>query len=340
MDATKTQKPIGELKFLVVGLGSIGTRHANNLHRLGARHIYALRSRNLAPPAEILSQSLVTVTSWDEALKHGIDAVIVGNPTSLHLGTMKRALESGCHVYVDKPISNTLEGCEEALKLAEAKKLSVLVGCQLRFHPHFEKLEHWVKSGALGRIFSVSADLGEHLPDWHPWEDYRNSYAARKDQGGGVILTLIHELDYLHALFGGFKQVYALGGHLTPLEINVEDTALISLKSKQGTPIHLRMDYWRKPAVRRVHIVAEKGQVLWDYQTKSLSWSRDRETVEEHQLPENWDRNELFLAAMKQFLSTFSGEIAPRISLRDGVDVLRLALAAKQSLERGEVVPI
>ena len=76
------------------------------------------------------------------------------------------------------------------------------MGCQLRMHPGLQKIEEWIKQDKLGKIYSVQVDLGEYLPDWHPWEDYRQSYAARADQGGGVILTLIHELDYLHWLFG------------------------------------------------------------------------------------------------------------------------------------------
>lgn len=338
MDTDKAgRQPV---KALVVGLGSIGVRHVNNLHALGVRELGAVRTRNHPPPGKIAARELAVFHDLDLALAQKFDLVVVANPTSLHLETLVKALDAGAHVYVEKPVAHM----EQCLAELNARLIpggpKVLVGCQLRMHPGLMKIGEWINQNRLGKIYSVQVDLGEYLPGWHPWEDYRQSYAALADQGGGVILTLIHELDYLQWLFGKPESVYAIGGHRTSLEITAEDTALITFETRQGVGIQLRMDYWRKPPVRRMSIVAEKALVDWDYYTRATTLKQDGQILDEMKLPPTWDRNELFISMMREFLENLSGESAPRVTLQDGIDTLVTALAAKKSIETGQVIRI
>lgn len=326
------------LKALVVGLGSIGIRHLNNLHALGIRELGAVRTRNLPPPVQIVPENISVFQSLDHALRQNFDLVVVANPTSLHLKTLTAALRAGCHVYVEKPVAHEKRHLSGLTRYVDPRGPRVLVGCQLRMHLGLRKIEEWMQQGRLGKIYSVQVDLGEYLPDWHPWEDYRQSYAARADQGGGVILTLIHELDYLYWLFGKPKSVFAVGGHRTSLEVTAEDTALISFETERGVCVQLRMDYWRKPPVRHMNIVAEKGIVDWDYPSRLTTLKQDGHILEEVSLAPSWDRNELFLSLMKEFIEGIPSESIPRVTLQDGVDVLNMALAAKQSLQTGRQV--
>jgi predicted dehydrogenase len=321
------------LKALVVGLGSIGVRHLNNLHTLGIRELGAVRTRNLPPPAEIIPKDITIFHDLDLALSQKFDLVVVANPTSLHLETLVKALKAGSHVYVEKPIAHEKRQLPELTRYTTLNGPKVLVGCQLRMHPGLQKIEEWIRQDRLGKIYSVQVDLGEYLPDWHPWEDYRQSYAARADQGGGVVLTLIHELDYLHWLFGKPKAVFAIGGHRTSLEVTVEDTALITFETERNIYVQLRMDYWRKPPVRHMNIVAEKAIVDWDYPARLTTLKQNGLIVDKVELPLTWDRNELFLAMMKEFIESLSQGSAPRVTLQDGIDVLNTALAAKKSLQ-------
>lgn len=329
---------ISALKAVVVGLGSIGVRHLNNLYTLGVRELGAVRTRNLPPPAQIIPKNVQLFQSLDQALKQNFDLVVVANPTSLHLKTLVRALKAGCHVYVEKPVAHEKRHLSELMRCVDPRGPRVLVGCQLRMHPGLRKIEEWMQQGRLGKIYSVQVDLGEYLPDWHPWEDYRQSYAARADQGGGVILTLIHELDYLHWLFGKPRSVFAIGGHRTSLEVTAEDTALISFETEQGICVQLRMDYWRKPPVRHMNIVAEKAIVDWDYPARLTTLQQNGHLLEEVILAPSWDRNELFLSMMKEFIEGIPGESIPRVTLQEGIDVLNTALAARQSLQTGRQV--
>lgn len=326
------------MKALVVGLGSIGTRHLNNLYRLGISSLSAFRRRGLSPPFEIIDKDVRIFKDYNKALGERPEIVVIANPTAYHVSLAIKALEIGSHVYIEKPLSHTLEGTERLIELADHKDCVVTVGCQLRFHPNIEAIKQWIQKKMIGRIFSVYVDTGEYLPSWHPWEDYQQSYAAQAKLGGGVVLTLIHELDYLYWLLGPMEEVYATGGHLTPLKIDVEDTALISLWSQRKVPIQLRMDYWRKPPVRKMHIVGEKGQIFWDYYSGQATVVQNGSVIKKSTLPENWERNNLFFAIMKNFLDAIQNRVSVRVSLTDGVEVLKIALAAKASLSQKEAI--
>jgi len=328
------------LKALVVGLGSIGVRHLNNLHALGVDELGVVRTRNLPPSQEIIPKAITVFRDLDFALTKKFDLVVVANPTHLHLETLIKALKAGAHVYVEKPIAHEKRGLTELASYLTPTGPKVLVGCQLRMHPGLQKIEEWINQDKLGQIYSVQVDLGEYLPDWHPWEDYRQSYAARTDQGGGVVLTLIHELDYLHWLFGKPKDVYAIGGHRTSLELTAEDTALITFETEQGICVQLRMDYWRKPPVRHMNIVAERAIVDWDYPACLTTLKQNGQILDQIVLPPTWDRNELFLSMMREFLEGLSRGSPPRVTLQDGIDVLQTALAAKKSIQTHQKVSL
>ena len=321
------------MKALVIGLGSIGIRHLNNLHALGVSQLSALRRRNSPLRGEIPG-SVKLFSDYDEVLMNPPDIVVIANPTSMHLPYAKKALEAGCHVYLEKPVSHNLDGVDGLLELQAKQNSVVQVGCQLRCHPQLVKIKEWIDSGKLGAVYSVAADVGEYLPDWHPWEDYRTSYAARNDQGGGVILTMIHEIDYLYWIFGPMTVEHSMGGNLTPLEIDVEDTALITLRDNKGIPIHLRMDYWRRPSVRTLNIVAEKGEVSWDYHKGDLLLHSEGKLVEDIKISDDWDRNNLFLDMMTDFLDAVKGHRSVCSPLSDGIEVLKIAITAKERLNK------
>ncbi|ARO86447.1 gfo/Idh/MocA family oxidoreductase [Nitrosospira lacus] len=324
----------------MVGLGSIGARHLNNLHTLGVHELGVVRTRNHPPPKEIIPKNITVFQDLDLALTQKFDLVVVANPTSFHLETLIKALKTGAHIYVEKPIAHEEQSVYELAPYLTSHVSKVLVGCQLRMHPGLQKINEWINQDKLGKVYSVQVDLGEYLPDWHPWEDYRQSYAARADQGGGVVLTLIHELDYLHWLFGKPKAIYAIGGHRTSLELTAEDMALITFETVQGVCVQLRMDYWRKPPVRHMNIVAEKSIVDWDYPTRLTTLKQNGQILDQIELPPAWDRNDLFLSMMREFLEGLSRESLPRVTLQDGIDVLQTALAAKKSIRTHQVVTL
>jgi len=172
------------MRTVIAGLGSIGRRHLRNLLAIGESDIVLLRSgHGTLPDAEL--SGLPTVGSLSEALDGRPQAVIVANPTAYHLDVALPAAEAGCHLLLEKPVSHSMARVAVLAAAAAASGSRILVGFQFRFHPALRALRQLLSDGALGEPLHAGAHWGEHLPDWHPWEDYRSSYSARADLGGG-----------------------------------------------------------------------------------------------------------------------------------------------------------
>ena len=350
------------MKILIVGLGGIGQRHLRNLRMLlgAGAEINAVDPRRNIP---VLTDQLQVEagTSLEEkysmhiypdlqpALAWKPEAVFVCNPTSLHVPTALLAAQTGCALFIEKPLSHNLEQVEELIGLVENRSLKAVVGYQMRFHPCLRRLHALLQEKKVGRILSVRAEIGEYLPGWHGYEDYRQMYASRKDLGGGVILSQIHEMDYLYWLFGLPLRVYALGGHLSRLEINVEDTADILMTFSvdgQSIPISLHEDYLQRPARRTCEVIGDQGKILVNLAGLSLEVFDSAGKQAEAASYAGFQRNQMFLDELNHFLQS-SGSVGqekktvnPLVSIREAANSLHMALAAKESLETGNVIEL
>ena len=338
------------MKFLIAGLGSIGRRHLRNLLALGEREIVLLRSGRSTLPAEELA-SFPVETDIERALqRHRPQAVIVATPTALHLPIARPAIEAGCHLLLEKPVSHDLEGLDELRQAAQRSGSRILVGFQFRFHPTIQKAKELLSQGALGEVFTFHFHWGEYLPQWHPWEDYRQSYAARRDLGGGVIRTLTHPLDYLRFLLGEVQSLWAFAAHLSPLELDVEDVAEIGMRLTRGAFGSVHLNYVQRPPAHRWEIVGSEGTLSWDNAGGNLTLSRARlpfgkwvaeppaPQVEVFSPPAGFERNHLFLAEMRHFLDVVQGTAHPICTLEDGIRALELAQAALRSAQESRLI--
>jgi len=340
------------MKFLIAGLGSIGRRHFRNLIALGEKDIILLRSHRATLPDDELAGYPVEADLAEALKKHKPEAVIVANPTSLHMDSAIPAAQAGCHILLEKPVSNSLDRLDVLQKAAEKSGSRILVGFQFRYHPTLNKARELIQQGALGKVLTVHVHWGEYLPQWHPWEDYRQGYAARADLGGGVIVTLTHPLDYLRFLLGEVESLWSFNGHLSPLEMDVEDAAEIGLRFVSGAVGGVHLNYFQRPPVHRLEIVGTGGTLRWDNADGVLHHFKMPATfgtfseeppapvVEAVAPPEGFERNQLFLAQTRHFVETAAGESEPRCTLADGARTLRLALAAQESQKSGRVVQI
>ena len=207
-------------------------------------------------------------------------------------------------------------------------------------------------AGAIGRVLAARAHWGEYLPQWHPWEDYRQSYAARADLGGGVIRTLTHPLDYLRYLIGEVDELWSFNGHISSLQLDVEDVAEIGLKFKNGAIGGVHLNYVQRPPRHTLEIVGANGTLKWHNADGILHFSNSSlpfgsysdlppaPVVQTFSPPEGFERNQLFVAQTRHFLAVVRGEAEPICTLEDGVMALRLARAAYESQRTGRVVKI
>jgi len=344
------------MKILMVGLGAIGQRHLRNLRTIvgaGAEFL-AYRVRRLSPvinPALQLEvdkdvekeNGILVFTDLGKALAEKPDIAVICNPSSLRIPVAIQCARAGCDLFLEKPLSSSLEGVPELLSAVEEGRCIAMVGYQFRFHPCFLRLREILQHGDLGSPVAVRATMGECLPDWHRYEDYRQNYAARSELGGGALLTQIHEFDYLYALFGKARRLYTVGGHLSGLEIDVEDVASTLMECEfdgRPLPVHLQQDYLQRPTSKQCEVIGVGGKAILDFPSLSVVLYNSAGDVASRFQCEGFDRNQLFRAEMQHFLQCVTTRSNPVVDLHEGLWSLKLALAAHRSLATRQVVEL
>ncbi len=199
------------MKILITGFGSIGKRHLENItNGKNNQIIIWTKRKNL----EFKKKNIKVFNSLKECLSEKPDIAFVTNETVHHIPTALELARNNLDLFVEKPISNSMKNVNKLCKIVEQKRIITLIGCNLRFHTCIQKIKELIESKTIGDIISVKVECGTYLPDWHPNEDYSNGYAARDDLGGGVVLTCIHELDYLYWFLARFKKFFLLQENL------------------------------------------------------------------------------------------------------------------------------
>lgn len=326
------------MRFIIAGLGSIGRRHLHNLITLGYEDIYLYRSgRSSVTDKELIGFPI----EYDlkKALTLNPQAVIISNPTALHLDVAIQAAEAGCDLLLEKPISHNMDRLEDLKKALLHGGGNVLVGFQFRFHPGLRQIKKILEENEIGKVLFVRCHWGEYLPGWHPQEDYRQGYSARRDLGGGVVLTLCHPIDYLRWFLGEVKQVFAFTGKMSNLEIDVDDLAEIQLMMKCGALATLHLDYVQQPSQHYIEITGTDGMIKWDnsdgvvhlYLNSVGQW-------QDFPLDHGFERNSLFLEEMRHFVNVVEGQTLSLCNLNDGIAVQRIIAAIDQSSKKGKII--
>lgn len=339
-------------RVLFVGLGSVGQRHLRNLRRLLGDSVQVLAYRvrrerqtlndslQVLPGVDLEEQYGVEVCpDLEQAFAHKPDVVFITNPSSLHVPIAMRAARLGCHLFIEKPLSHTLSEVNELIALCEAQRLVTCVAYQLRYHPGFLRLRELLGAGVLGRVLSVRAEVGEYLPGFHPYEDYRRSYAAKRELGGGVTLSQIHEIDYLCALFGAPRRVFSMGGHVSSLEVDVDDLSLSLLEFARGDGgplfVELHQDFVQRPVQRSATVIGERGKLCWSLSGRFLEHCDETGKVLERQDYSEFPRNNAFLDELAHFLDCVTRGVPCSPSVRDGALSLKVAVALLESQTQG-----
>ncbi len=317
-------------RFLVIGCGSIGQRHIANLVNLGIEKIHAFDVRSDRREEVESRFGIEVLGSLEAAWSRRPHIAVICAPTSFHLSLALQAAEQGCHLFIEKPLADRWEGVERLLKIVKERGLVSLVGCNLRFHPGLMTVKSLIDAGSIGEGLAARVEVGQYLPDWHPWEDYRSGYSARQDLGGGVILDAIHEIDYVRWLLGEAAAVNCFAAKLSRLDIDTEDTAAIWLRLASGAIAELHMDYIQRAYSRSCRIIGGAGTIHWDYPAQRVRWfsvvSGRWRTVRN---PPGWEPNEMYLDEMRHFINCLLGKEKPALDVFEASRVLEVALAAK-----------
>ena len=319
------------MRVLVIGTGSIGRRHMASLRACEPGVSFdVLREPGRPHEAEGLGE--VTVSrSVEEAYAKRPSLVVVANPSAFHLRHLAAAIEHGVPFYAEKPVVSSLGDLDALRQLARhaTHMPPNIVGCNLRFLPSLQRLKRLVDEGTLGRIVRAGFEAGQWLPDWRPSQDYRQSYSARADMGGGVLLDLIHEIDAACWLLGDFPQVHGLTSRAAALDIDSEACASLLLGRPGGPLVSVQLDYVSRRPVRRYVLVGDRGTAQWNLQERTLTVSR-ADGVEAIEFEDDaFDVAATYPAAMRELLDAIRTGRATSQPLEEGLRALDIVMRAR-----------
>ncbi|HET9956464.1 MAG TPA: Gfo/Idh/MocA family oxidoreductase [Polyangiaceae bacterium] len=334
-------------RVLFAGLGGVGQRHLRNVRALLGEEVrvdaYRVRRESwvlddqlrVVPGAELEQRyALEVYDDLERALAQAPDVVFVTNPSSLHVEVALRAARANADVFIEKPLSHSLEAVADLERELSRRGLCSYVGYQLRNHPGFRRLRETLTDASLGPVLSVRAEVGEYLPGFHPYEDYRRMYAARSNLGGGVTLSQIHEIDCLVALFGLPKRGFALGGKVSSLEVDVDDlcSGLLEFEYRGRRLIaELHQDFFQRPTSRHFSVVGERGRAEWSLSERYFRrWDAQGELQDQVSYAE-FPRNQMFIDELSEFFECVRTRRPSPLDVAEGGKSLRVALGLLES---------
>lgn len=257
-----------QINILIIGFGSVGKRHYQNLAKLGYTNVSVFDVDKKSISDIPRSFSDIKDVDFSE-----FRVVFVCSPNHMHMASAISAGKAGCHLFIEKPLAHKMREARQLSELCEKQKLVTLVGCNLRFHPCLSFIKTYLEQKRLGAVYGIHHEAGYYLPFWRKGTDYRQNYGARKATGGGIILDGIHEFDLLFWLndFAPVKESKFLFGKSGKLDIDTEDNSIASFIFQNGVLGSVRSDYLQQRYNRNCKVVGEKGNLFWDF-TENIVW--------------------------------------------------------------------
>ena len=317
----------------IVGLGSIGRRHLRLISEIRPDiKIIVVRSGHGSACDE--EKMAVKITdSIGDAIKEGIQAAIISSPATLHLKQSLELAKNGIHLLIEKPISHTSDRVKELLKIVNENRITTMVGYVLRYDLGAMKFKNWLDNKVKGKILHARIECGSYLPDWRPDQDYRKTVSALSELGGGVLLELSHEIDYLYWFFGKPKDVQAQIRNSGTLDINVEDQVDLLMTSEQGYCISVQIDFNRRHVERKCKVLTTEGELIWDAVNKNVTWKGVNK--EQFKYEYNNERNSIYRKQLEVFFDCIENDNDPIVTVKDGINVISLIDAVRNASEKG-----
>jgi Predicted dehydrogenases and related proteins len=326
------------MKAVVVGGGSIGTRHLQNLHSLGIENLALVESDAIKRNRLAEAMRVSVFSRFEEGLDWAPDFAVIATPSHLHLPQAMEVARRDIDLFVEKPLSSIVEGLDELAELIERKHIVSMVGCNMRFHPGPAKVKELLLEGGLGKILFARIHTSSFLPDWRPTADYRQTYSANQQMGGGCILDCIHEIDLARWYLGDVVEVLCLAGHISSLEISAEDVAAIICRHASGALSEIHLDYVQRAYERGCNIAGETGSIFWDFNTGIVRRYDAVAGWTSYCQESGWQINQMYIDEMQHFINCCQTRKATMLPIPEALAVQQIAFAAKTSSRTGRLV--
>jgi predicted dehydrogenase len=319
------------MRIAILGSGSIGRRHCKNLHQLGLTDLIVFDPSPEALEqvrAELGEQAQVT-QSLEQVWAYQPVAVLVASPSQLHLPLALEAAEYGCHLFIEKPLSHTLEGIAALVRVVEQRKLITMVGCNMRFHPGPRLIKQAIEARTIGQPVAARIQTGSYLPRWRPSQDYRQSYSASPEWGGAV-LDCIHEIDLALWYFGPARLIGAARLSAETIGLQTDGLAEMILQHQSGLLSSVHLNFIQRDYRRACQVIGAEGTLYWDFSARQVTrYGADGQLVETVSEPEGWSVNQMYIDEISHFLDAVQGGTQTMNPVSGGAAALEIALAVR-----------
>jgi predicted dehydrogenase len=318
-----------------VGYGSIAKKHLEILSTLcSPLDITLVRSQKI--DSEV-NKSHRIVHQVEHALELGVDLAFVTSPSNLHIQQAVKFLSENVPTFIEKPLSNSLNMINKHEELLSKSSDLALVGYVLRYNNVLLAAKKMLSSGEFGKVCHVRASCSSFLPDWRPGKDYKETPSANFELGGGVLLELSHEIDYLVWIFGGFDTIYASLRNTKILNVSVEDIATIIFSKEKYFDVSLNIDFCNSRIRRECEVITQKGTLLIDILNNKIHW-KDHSGIEKLWNFQN-AYQDMFEKQMRHFLNVANGLSKPNVTISSSINVLKIIEKVRLSnAQRKEVI--
>lgn len=329
-------------KAIVIGCGSIGQRHIKNLKNIGIKSIFAYRTRKGFQQDLPDEFGVIEINNWKDVVRHKPDIVVISNPTNFHLETALKFAPIVKGIFMEKPLSNSLEKIDKLVSLINKKNTVFFMGHNLMFHPIILSIKEFINLNDLGKIINFQCQVGHWLPDWHPYEDYKKSYFAKKELGGGAVLTLIHEIYMAIEFAGNPLEVCGMESNSSILDLdsNVDVISNIMIKHSSGCVSQIHMDFIQKPLHRSGLITFERGWISYDWNHQKVVAQTQNNKLPICIWSDNKnDHNKMYINELKCFLKYVEqGRVKHSYDINCGLESLWVAESFLHSVQKKKII--
>ena len=323
------------MKIVIIGYGSIGKRHYQNITKTFDDQVFVCSKRKDLP------KKIKQLKSIQECILEKPDIAFITNETDLHLETALDLANSGCHLFIEKPLSNSLKNIKKLERIVKKNKIITQIGCNLRFNPCLIEIKKLLESKKIGRVISFYAENGSYLPDWHPLEDYTKTYAAKKEKGGSVVLTSIHEIDYLYWFFGKVSEISSNTRKVSELKISSDDFSSIFLRFKNKIVGEIHLDYFQRPKTRTCKIIGTKGTIFWNNEENTVKiFQTSTKKLKTVYKLKKYDVNKMYVDEIIHFRKCIEKNKRSINDINQGIETLKIAINVLKSSKNRKMVQI
>ncbi|MGA2461287.1 MAG: Gfo/Idh/MocA family oxidoreductase [Candidatus Bathyarchaeia archaeon] len=330
------------MRFVIIGLGSMGKRRIRNLQALKHKQIVGFDIQPERRREAEEKYGIKTSPTFEEALSQRPDAVIVSTPPNLHIRYAMEAARRNINFFLEASV--LIDGMDELIAECKGKNIIAAASSTMRFHPSIQTMKRLVDENAIGKILAFNYHSGQYLPDWHPYEDYRKYYVSRKETGGCREIVPF-ELSWVTWLLGPVKKLSCMMGKLSRIEADIDDIYQMLLQFKNGAIGSMQVDVISRLPFRFFRMISDEGVITWDKNLRLVTvYKASTKKTEEYPEEEGvvvegyFMEDNMYIKEMQHFIEAVEGKHEYMYSLEDDHRILKLLYGAETSSDSGVTV--